>query len=119
MHFMRLALIRRISAALLSLTLVMGPAMYAIHAPALSTKMAVAASSDMHLPGKCDDCGGNKAGMPIGTCSMACNGMIAVSPDVPVLDALLVETHGHVAARGMTGLVAPPDPYPPRPTVLS
>ena len=118
-HIMRFALVRRISAVVLALALAMGPAMYSVHSSAMTAKMAVAASSDVHSPGTCDDCGGNKAGVPVGACSMYCSGMIAVSPGVPIFDTLLVETPGHVAARGMTGLATPPDPYPPRPSILS
>ena len=113
---MLFALVRRIPAVVLTLALVLGPATYSVHASVMGAKMAVAASSDMHSPGKCDDCGGD---VPVGACSVHCGGMTAVSPGITVFEGTPVETHGYFTTRGMAGYDAPPDPYPPRPAVLS
>ncbi len=110
---------RRMSAALLSLALVFGPAAYSVHASGMDAKMIMTMSSDMHSTGACDDCDGNQAGVPAGACSMCCSGVTAVSPSVAEFARLPIEAHGHAFARVMTGLDGPPDPYPPRSTVLS
>lgn len=112
---------RRISALLVALALVFGPAGVGVNASSMSAKMAaVAVSGDMHSPGKCSDCGASKATMSGAVCSAAfCGGFIAfpvashggldwVSADAPRYDV-----------RHLAGRVNPPDPYPPRPTILS
>ena len=116
---MLLGLTRRICAMLLSFALLLGPTAYSVHASGLNARMTTAMSGDMHSSGLCDDCDGNKAGVPAGACSVICSGMIAVLPGAAQFARLPVEAHGHVFARVMTGLDAPPDPYPPKATVLS
>ncbi len=111
--------VRRLSAILLTLSLVLGPGVNSVHASSMGAKMAVGAWSDTRSPGKCDDCGGNKAGMAVGTCSVNCSGVTAVPPGMAVADRLTAETHGNVATPGMAGHHIAPDPYPPRPAVLS
>jgi hypothetical protein len=122
---MLLGLTRRICATLLSFALLLGPAAYSVHASGMNAKMITAMSSDMHSSGACDDCDGNKAGAPASACSviscsgMSCSGMIAVLPGAAQFARLAVEAHGHAFASVMRGLDAPPDPYPPKATVLS
>lgn len=112
-------LVRRLSVTLLILSLSLGPAVNSVHASSMGAKMAVTALSDMHSPGKCSDCAGSKNGVAPGVCSVYCTGVTAASPDVTEIDFLSIETFGRLATRLMAGLPVAPDPYPPRPTVLS
>ena len=115
-HIMRFALVRRISAVVLALALAMGPAMYSVHASAMTAKMAVAASSDMHSPGKCDHCVAGKAGLSVNACSGFCSGLTAFSStdNAVVFDQLPIDLFGPFGARKISGHADPPDPYPPR-----
>ena len=114
-------LARRISAALLTLALVFGPAAMGVHASSMGAKIAVAASNDTHSPGKCDDCGAAKAGISAGVCSVVtCSGISAIpSSEQAVFDWLPAETFGPYDPRHRAGHADPPDPYPPRLTILS
>lgn len=113
---------RRISAILVALALAFGPAGVVVNASSMSAKMAaVAASGDMHSPGKCSDCDASKATMSGGVCSAAfCSGFIAFPPVTSGagLDRVSADTFRY-DARHLAGRVNPPDPYPPRPTIPS
>lgn len=118
--------LHRFSAVLLILSLALGPALNVVHASSMETKMVLAAASDMSSPGKmmpssgkCDDCAGAKAGMPLGACSVYCAGVAAVPPVVAPFDYLAIEAQGFAAMRPIAGQHVPPDPDPPRSIVLS
>ena len=112
-------MVRRLSAVLVTLALAFGPGAGSVHASSMGAKMAMAASSATHSPSKCDDCGA-KGGMSGGACSVNCSGLTALfSADNAVFDRLPVETRGPYDTRHRTGHADPPDPYPPRPTILS
>ena len=112
--------VRRIAAILLTLALALGPGMSGAFASPENGKAAVMMSSDMHSSGKCNDCDGGKAGMPGATCTISCSGIMVFPPGtmaaVPLPKAATVD---FVAASHMTGRNIPPDPYPPRSTILS
>lgn len=110
---------RRIAAALVTLALVFGPGVNSVYASSMGAKMAVAASSDPHSPSNCGDCGAVKANLS--GCSVAyCSGVIAFpSVGTVVFDGLPADRLGSYDTRRMTGRVNPPDPYPPKPTILS
>lgn len=112
-------LVRRLSATLLILSLAVGPAVNSVHASSMGAKMAVTAASDTQSPGKCDGCAGGKNGVAPVLCSVYCAGVTAAPLDVARIDFLPVEIFGRLATRQLAGLQVPPDPYPPRPTVLS
>ncbi len=116
---MPVKVVRQISAILVTLTLVFGPAVSGANASVMGGKMTAAASSDMPL--KCGDCGMAKGATCVGMCSAAfCGGLIIFTsagndlPDVQQLDTL-----APYDARRMSGHISAPDPYPPRPTILS
>jgi hypothetical protein len=113
-------MVRRISAILLTLSLAFGPGALSVHASSMGAKMAAVASSATHSPSKCDDCGAAKAGMSGGTCAVNCSGLTAFfSADEALFDWLPVNTRKPYGARHGNGHTAPPEPYPPRPTILS
>lgn len=111
--------VRRFAAILLTLALALGPGMSGAFASPDHGKAVIMMSSDMHSSGKCNDCDGSKAGMPVATCSISCSGITAVSPGTVAAGRLPKTVNGFTAASDMTGRNIPPDPYPPRPTILS
>ena len=117
---MRFPKLRRIFALLLALTLTVGLAAHGVGVSDMGVKMTTASASDMPMPGKCGDCGNDKAGMSAGVCAAYCSAgsfllLAAEAFDVPQADStaflvpgLTLPSHG-----------SPPDPYPPRFAVLS
>lgn len=111
--------VRRITVLLLTLALTAGLMSHGIRAADMGVKMAVAAASDMPISGKCDGCSDGRDGMQAGTCSPYC-GTVSALPSAPaVYDVLPIDTQQYAAVPAATGLGVPPDPYPPRPSVLS
>jgi hypothetical protein len=109
--------IRRLCAVFLALTLAVGVSMHGAHASDMGVTMAAAAASDMPMPGECD-CGGNDK-MSVASCSSQCTGIPAIQTPSLALDIVLIGGYADVAAPSATGHTRPPDPYPPRPAVLS
>lgn len=112
--------VRRIAAILLTVALALGPGMSGVFASPDHGQSVVMMSSDMHSSGKCNDCDGGKAGMPATTCSIGCSGIMAVAPEgmtpvVPPSEAVI----GLVAASDPMGRTIPPEPYPPKSTILN
>lgn len=111
--------VRRIAVLLLALALTAGWMSHGVRAADMGVKMAVAAASDMPISGKCDGCGGGHDSMQAGTCFAYC-GPVSALPSAPaVCDVLPVDTVQYRPVLPGTGWGAPPDPYPPRPSVLS
>lgn len=127
---MRSERIRRLFALPLALALVMGLVAHPIYAAAMDAKDAavtmnissatVDMSADMSMHGKCDGCAGNeKTAMP-GACAAFCSGTIAVLLSVPVaIDAVPLGVLWPSVEAFSIGRTIPPDPYPPKPVVLS
>ena len=109
--------IRRLCAVFLALTLAVGVSTHGVHGSGMGVKMAAAAASDVPMPGKCD-CGGNDE-TSAASCSSQCCGIAGIQAPSPALDIALVGVHSAVAAPPANGHTRPPDPYPPRPAVLS
>lgn len=112
--------VRRIAAVLVALGLLFGPAAGSMHASSMSAKMVMSASNGTHSSGDCNDCGTAKAGMPIGACSaIYCGGLIAyLTADDIGSDWLPAKGFTPRDSRHVSGHVGPPDPYPPKPTIL-
>lgn len=112
--------VRRIAAILLTVALALGPGMSGVFAAPDHGQSMVMMSSDMHSSGKCNDCDGGKAGMPATACSIGCSGIVAVAPDATAAVVPPSETViALVAASDLTGRTIPPEPYPPRSTILN
>jgi hypothetical protein len=110
--------VRRLLVMLLALSLTLGPAMNAVHASSMGTKMAIISLGDMHHEGSCKDCPGSKAGLAPGECTACCIGVPGVSPSVVAIEVLPAETQRYLTPKSLTDHRIPPDPHPPRPTVL-
>jgi len=107
----------RISALLTTLVLVVGVATHGLGVPEPTLKSATA--SDMPMPGKCNGCAGDEKGATPAACSAFCGTVIAVPLVTVVFDAVPAETLNPTVAPDAIGRAEPPDPYPPRPTILS
>src|SRR6516225_10191261 len=120
---MRFEIARRVFVIALSVALATGMAARSVQA--LATDVAApaatgAATTDTGMPmsGKCNGCAGDEKAMAA-ACSALCSSAVAVLPVVVALGPISVETIGCSAAPAATGHAFPPDPYPPRPIVLS
>jgi len=120
---MRFEIARRLFVIVLSMTLVTGAAVrsaqtIAMDATAPAATAAATTDTDMPMSGKCSGCAGDEKAMAAG-CSALCSSAVAVLPVVVAFGPVSVETIGPSATPAATGHAFPPDPYPPRPIVLS
>ena len=76
-------------------------------------------SNDIPMSGKCDGCAGDEKGVASAACSAFCSAVIAAPSVAAVFDAVPIGTLGPSAAATVTSHADPPDPYPPRPAILS
>jgi hypothetical protein len=110
---------RHLSLLLAALALTLGLVSVGLPMAEMSPKVAAAVSGDMTMPGTgCDDCGGGGDAMMAG-CSVTCVGVIALLPT-----QILTRTADRslpllLLSEATIGRNGPPDPYPPRPIVLS
>jgi len=117
--------IRRIPAVLMALVLAVGLATHGVGGPdmivksAMTTASDMLTSSDMSMRGKCNGCAGDEKGVAPATCSAICGAMITAPLLAIVHDAIPAETLRPMAGARAIGRANPPDPYPPRPAVLS
>jgi len=104
---------------LLALVVAIGLVAHGVRAADSGIKMAASMAIDMPMPGKCDDCGDNQKAMAAGACSAYCGTMVALPLFGSIFDVRPAETLRHLAEPNPTGHSTRPDPYPPRPAVLS
>jgi hypothetical protein len=90
-------------------------------APATAVAMSMDMPTDMpvHGKGKCDGCAGNEKGLMPTACSAFCASVVTLPQGPIVLAADPIGKLLPAAGTVMTGCTGPPDPYPPRPSVLS
>jgi hypothetical protein len=104
---------------LLALALAIGLVTHAVATTGIGGKMSMAASA-MQM---CDkgDCStdGSQPCKSAGVCSLMCNGMIALPATTAMLDVPPAAAAPICAVQVGPGWSAPPDPYPPRRSVLS
>jgi hypothetical protein len=116
--------IRRVLAVLLAAMLVVAGTVHGVHATDMSIKMAATAkmttaTGDVPMPGGCNGCGGDDHGMSAAACFAVCGGAIAILPSVPLVAAVTLVSLPAAQAVSVAGLHGPPEPYPPRPTILT
>lgn len=119
---MQFEIARRLVVIVLSAALATGLVVRSVQALAMDIAMpaaTAAATTDTGMPmsGTCNGCAGDDNAMAAG-CSALCSGVVAVLPVVVAFGPVCVETIGPSAAPAAVGHAFPPDPYPPRPTVL-
>jgi hypothetical protein len=116
---------RRILALLSALVLALGLVTHGFAGPDMVVKSVVTAAADMPMSGnmpmsgKCNGCAGDETGVAPAACSAFCAAVIAVPSVAAVFDAVPIETLVPSAGAIVTGRADPPDPYPPRPIILS
>ena len=117
--------IRDASTVLMALVLAVGLAMHGFGGLDIMIKSVMTAAGDMPMStdgpmqGNCNGCAGDEKGVAPAACSAFCATVNAV-PLVGVLFyAVPAETLIPTAEPYTVGRANPPDPYPPRPTILS
>ncbi|MBM1170124.1 hypothetical protein [Microvirga arabica] len=110
------ASLRRLCALVLALTLAVGLATHGVKAAQMSAQMAAAAMS-APMPDGCDGCDQDGDTMP--ACAALCAAMIAVLPLPPDLVSVARAPAHPALVLQATGLRGPPDPFPPKPSILS
>jgi hypothetical protein len=114
---------RRIVAVVLALTFVVGLVPSGVRAADAGVKMVLAAATEMPTSGKCDGCcngcGDDHQAMTSGACSASCGNFVALPSMAIAFEAAPGETTWHLAGPSRAGHTVPPDPYPPKPAVLS
>ncbi len=112
--------LRRLLNLLLVVALAAGLVSHGVQAADMAAKMSMDAGSTMPMSGKCDGCGGEgKDCMSPGTCSLICGTVFALPATSPVFHVLPAAPGEFAAIPAGVGWNSPPDPYPPRSTILS
>jgi hypothetical protein len=109
---------RRLLVLVLSVALATAFVSHAVQAAHPDTAVATM-SGDMPMHGKCDGCAGNEKAMPSAACAFSFCSLAAVAPVTMAFDAVSSEALEPAAGSSVTGHVFPPDPYPPRASILS
>lgn len=117
--------IRRISTVLAALVLAAGLVTHGFDGTDMIVKSTAIAASDaamsgnMPMPGKCNGCAGDEKGLAPTACSAFCGAVIASPLVEAVLYNVLAETLKPTAGPDAISHTDPPDPHPPRPTILN
>ena len=114
---------RRIVAVMLAPTFVVGLVPSGVCTADSGVKMVMAAATDMPTSGKCDGfcngCGDDQQAMTSGACSAYCRDFVALPAMTIAVETAPAEAIWHAAGLVQVGHTIPPDPYPPKPAVLS
>jgi hypothetical protein len=112
-------MLRRVLTVLLALTFVASLAPHGARAAEAGVQMAMVADGDMPMSGTCDGCGDDQRAMASAACSAFCASFVAL-PSIEAMFAFpSVEAYEGFARPRLAGHTIPPEPYPPRPAVLS
>jgi hypothetical protein len=117
--------IGQLSALLAAFVLAVGLVAHGFASPQMAVKSAATAAAGMHMSGDmpmrgpCDGCAGDEQGAALGACAAFCGAVIAVPAVAAIFAALPIDTLGPSATPIVMGHADPPDPYPPRTTILS
>jgi hypothetical protein len=109
----------RIVTVLLALTLVAGVVPHGLRAADAGVKMVTAVATDMPMSGKCDGCGDDQKAMTSAACSAYCGGVAALPLVATAFELTSAKVFAGFSGPPLAGHTIPPDPYPPRPAVLS
>jgi len=111
--------VRRLSALFLALALIMAGVGQGVQASDMAAKMmATTAASDMSMPGGCGGCSGDDQGMPMACFAVCVGSVFAILPATPAIAAAGLVSPPARPIVVIAGHHGPPDPYPPRPTIL-
>jgi len=76
-------------------------------------------SGDMPMSGKCNGCAGDEKGLAPAACSAFCSAVFVLPAVTVDLYAVPAEPLKPTTGPDSIGRTVPPDPYPPRPAILS
>jgi hypothetical protein len=110
---------RRAVTVVLALTFVVGLVPHGLRAAHAGVQVVMTAVSDTPMSGKCDGWGDDHKAMTSAACSAFCAGFVALPSIEAMLELPSVEAFDGFAGPLLAGHTIPPDPYPPRPAVLS
>jgi hypothetical protein len=79
----------------------------------------VATAGDMPMPHHCNGCAGSEKAIPSALCGLSFCGIAAAAAATTTYRPIVAEPIESVEQPPKAGHIFPPDPYPPRPTVLS
>jgi hypothetical protein len=111
--------VRRVMTLLLAITFIVGLVPHGLRAAEADVRMVMAAATDMPMSGKCDGCGDDQKAMTAAACSAYCGSFAALPLIGTLFEPSSVETVGDLPGPAPAGRAIPPDPYPPRPAILS
>ena len=111
---------RHLIALFLALALVVAGTIQVVQASDMAVKMSAGpTANEMPMPDGCGGCGGSDDGAPM-TCFAACSSTItAILTSTPLVAFVALVSPTVPFGAAITGLHGPPDPYPPRPSILS
>ena len=110
---------RRLLVLLLSVALATGLTMRVVQAASMDMTAVAMATTHMPMNGKCDGCAGNEKATAPTICFTSCASVAALPAAVAAVDPSGGDVVTPAVDPAATGHAAPPDPYPPRPIVLS
>ena len=116
---MRCEFARRLLVLLLSVAVVTGLATRVGQAGSMDMTAAAMTTTDMPVHGKCDGCAGSEKAVAASACFTHCSSIAAVPAIMAAFDPPPVSVAAPAVEPAATGHAAAPDPYPPRPIVLS
>ena len=105
----------------LVLSLALGTAIVARSVQATQLDLGVGAmSTSMPMNGDCNGCAGSDKAMLPGACAASfCSIIMSVAPIAVTFDAVVIGVVSPAVQPAIAGHIFPPDPYPPRSSVLS
>lgn len=108
--------LRHICAALLVLAFALGSATQAVQATDMAGKLVAASSSDKPMPDGCKACGDDD--MSKMACAVVCAVPAGVLPSMAAVADLPAAVATCVQDEFGVGRTSPPDPFPPKPSLL-
>lgn len=116
---MRLLAVRPVVSLLVALMVAFGLGGQGAFAASMGGKMQASAAMGMPDGADCQGCGGDHVGMAMGACVAVCAGVVALPSAFIAVPNAAAERLTTAAEADGAGRFGPPDPYPPRRTVLS
>ena len=118
--------IRKIAALVMAMVLAVGLTTHGVGLPNMSLKSGMTAAQmdtampvNAPMPGKCNGCIGDEKGVAPAVCSAFCGAVIALPAAPPILLSGPAETLNPASGPDGISHVDPPEPHPPRTTILS
>jgi hypothetical protein len=109
---------RQLLVLVLSVALATGLVVRTVQAAQMDV-VATTTSADMPMQGKCNGCAGSEKAMPVAACAASFCSMAILMPMAAVFPSAPAGVLEPATELTSTGHAFAPDPYPPRPSVLS